>query len=50
MLFLIFNCLIISCDDCKKVSELYEELDWFKDDEEERKEIESKIESMGYFI
>ncbi len=38
------------CDDCKKVAELYEELDWFKDDEEERKEIESKIENMGYFI
>jgi hypothetical protein len=43
-----------NCKECKKVSDLYEELDWLEKDKDfnkdEIKEIENKIESMGYFI
>jgi cell division protein FtsB len=42
------------CEECKKVSSLYEELEWLEKDEDfnkdEIKELENKIESMGYFI
>ena len=43
-----------NCDDCTKVKGLYKDLEWFKTDpefcKEEIKEIEKKIESMGYFV
>lgn len=43
-----------NCEDCKKVSSLYEELEWLEKDrdfnKDEIKEVENKIESMGYFI
>ena len=37
-----------SCEDCKKVKELYEELEFFWDNEEEQERIIEIIESMGY--
>ena len=47
-----YECL---CNECEEVRELYEELEWFEKDGKEFnrdiiKEIEDKIESMGYFI
>ena len=43
-----------NCEECKRVSGLYEELEWLEKDKDfnkdEIKEIENKIESMGYFI
>jgi hypothetical protein len=43
-----------NCEDCKKVSGLYEDLKWYerdkKDNEEIIKEIEDKIEGMGYSV
>ena len=39
-----------NCEDCKEVKELYEELEFYWDNKEEKEEIERKIESMGYFI
>ena len=42
------------CEDCSKVKGLYEDLEWFKTDEETCKdvikEIENEIVSMGYFV
>ena len=41
------------CEDCKRVTVLYEELEWYskdKDNKEIIKEIEKEIESMGYSI
>ena len=37
-------------EDCKEVKELYEALEFYWDNKEEKEEIERKIESMGYFI
>ena len=39
-----------SCEDCKKVKELFSDLSFYWDNEEEREEIERTIESMGYSI
>ena len=39
-----------TCEDCKEVKELYEALEFYWDNKEEKEEIERKIESMGYFI
>ena len=43
-----------NCEDCKEVKELYSNLEWLEQDREfnhqEIKEIENKIESMGYFV
>lgn len=39
-----------SCEDCKEVKELYEALEFYWDNKEEREEIERTIESMGYSI
>ena len=43
-----------NCEDCTKVKGLYEDLEWFKTDEETCKdvikEIENEIVSMGYFV
>ena len=43
-----------SCKECQEVKELYSNLDWLEQDkefnQEEIKEIENKIEGMGYFI
>ena len=39
-----------SCEDCKKVKELFSDLSFYWDNEEEIKEIERTIESMGYSI
>jgi len=43
-----------SCIECKEVAGLYEELEWLEQDtefnQEGIKEIENKIESMGYSI
>ena len=39
-----------TCEDCKKVKELYEALEFYWDNKEEKEEIERKIESMGYSI
>ena len=36
------------CEDCKKVKELYEALEFYWDNKEEREDIERTIESMGY--
>ena len=45
------NC---SCNNCLEVKGLYDRLEWLEDDKEtnsgEIKEIENKIESMGYFV
>ena len=38
------------CEDCKKVKELFSDLSFYWDNEEEREEIERTIESMGYSI
>lgn len=42
------------CEDCKEVTKLYDDLDWYKRDKKENeeiiKDIENKIESMGYFV
>ena len=38
------------CEDCKEVKELYEALDFYWDNKEEREDIERTIESMGYSI
>ena len=38
------------CEDCKKVKELFSDMSFYWDNEEERKEIERTIESMGYSI
>ena len=42
------------CVDCKEVSELHEDLKWYSRNKEDNKdiikEIEDKIESMGYSI
>ena len=42
------------CKDCTEVKGLYEDLEWFSTDpetcKETIKEIEEKIESMGYFV
>ena len=42
------------CNDCVKVKGLYEKIEWLEDDKEfnaeEIKELENKIESMGYYI
>lgn len=37
-----------SCEDCTRVKELYEELEFFWDNEEEQERIIEIIESMGY--
>ena len=39
-----------NCGDCKEVKELYEALEFYWDNKEEREDIERTIESMGYFI
>ena len=39
-----------TCEDCKKVKELFSDLSFYWDNEEEREEIERTIESMGYSI
>ena len=41
---------ICTCEDCKKVKELFSDLSFYWDNKEEKEEIERKIESMGYFI
>ena len=38
------------CEDCKKVKELFSDMSFYWDNEEEREEIERTIESMGYSI
>ena len=41
------------CEDCKYAATLYEELEYYNNDPEfepEIKEIENKLESMGYFV
>ena len=38
------------CEDCKKVKELFSDLSFYWDNEEEREDIERTIESMGYSI
>ena len=38
------------CEDCKKVKELFSDLSFYWDNEEEIKEIERTIESIGYSI
>ena len=43
-----------NCKDCSEVKGLYNELEWLEKDKDfnkdEIKELEDKIESMGYFI
>lgn len=39
-----------NCEDCKKVKELHEALEFYWDNKEEREDIERTIESMGYSI
>ena len=39
-----------TCEDCKKVKELYEALEFYWDNKEEREGIERTIESMGYSV
>ena len=39
-----------TCEDCKKVKELFSDMSFYRDNEEEREEIERTIESMGYSI
>ena len=43
-----------NCDDCIKVKGLYEKIEWLEDDRDvnadEIKELENKIEGMGYFV
>lgn len=45
---------ICDCVDCKEVENLYSKLEWLEKDrdfnKEEIKEIENKIEGMGYCI
>ena len=45
---------VCNCGECQEVKGLYEELEWLEKDkefnQEEIKEIENKIESMGYFV
>lgn len=43
------------CEDCQCVAALYEDLVWYHNNgpeeyQEEIKELENKIESMGYFV
>lgn len=39
-----------NCGDCKHAKQLYEELEWFWDNEEERQRIKTELESMGYSV
>ena len=43
-----------NCKGCNEVKELYNELEWLEKDrhfnKDEIKELEDKIENMGYFI
>ena len=45
---------VCHCKDCIEVKDLYDRLEWLEDDKEvnaeEIKELENKIESMGYFV
>ena len=45
---------VCTCKDCQEVKELYINLEWLEQDKEfnhqEIKDIENKIESMGYFV
>ena len=48
------NYEICNCGECQNVKNLYEQFEWFEQDREFNQEIirelENKIESMGYFI
>ena len=45
---------VCNCRECQEVKKLYSSLEWLEQDrefnQEEIKEIENKIESMGYFV
>ena len=42
------------CEDCKRVAQLYEDLEWYEDNREdfgyEIAEIENEILAMGYWL
>lgn len=46
---------ICNCKDCKRVKELYEQLEWYENNDREEfsyevLELEDKIENLGYWV
>ena len=38
------------CNDCEKAKELYQDLDHYWDNKEERERVEKELEKMGYSV